>query len=85
MALSLSHVFHTVLFIQDGILIQSFNSRQLTWVLLIGVYLYNTLLCNTYVKSSPHLRYFDSTFTRICTFYIWEVSTFYYKISGPVQ
>ena len=37
------------------------------WVLLIGVYLYNKLLGNTYLKSSPHLRYFDSIFTRICT------------------
>ena len=66
--ITLPQYFTMYLFIQDGILTQSFNYRQLTWVLLIGVYLYNTLLGKTYVKSSPHLRYFDSIFTRTCTF-----------------
>ena len=31
-------------------------------------YLHNKFLGNTYVKSSPHLLYFDSIFTQICTF-----------------
>ena len=31
-------------------------------------YLYNKFLGNTYVNSSPHLHYFDSIFTLICTF-----------------
>ena len=46
--------FTLFLFIQNGILTQSF--------------LYNKLLGNTYVKSSPHLHYFDSSFPLICTF-----------------
>ena len=45
-----------------------FNYRWLTWVLLIVVYLYNNLLGNTYIKSLPHLHYFDSIFTQICSF-----------------
>ena len=49
------------LFIQD-----ISSTHKSIWDLLgflqIAVYLYNKLLGNTYVKSLPHLRYFDSIF-----------------------
>ena len=75
------------LFIQDVSLIHKYIIC-LRGFCRLESHLYNKFIGNTYVKGpkgSPHLHYFDSIFTRICTFQYRRLRYFNYKITGLVQ